>query len=161
MPVSASGTRHERGPGCDVTGAPDAKLPVPAWVERTESADLVIAKRLLDYAKQGGFAFQRTAPGEDGPLVGCRVGDSCIDLIHIEGFSHDCFAWRKRVSPLIVSNNTVVQQVEGGVLEVPNDVLTWERGRNYRPPLKTPAGRRWSGSPDARLPAVSRSPTLP
>ena len=30
------------------------------------------AKRLLDAAKQEGFAFQRGAPGEDGPWFGVR-----------------------------------------------------------------------------------------
>lgn len=96
-------------------------------MQRTDSADLVIAKRLLDYAKQGGFTFQRAAPGEDGPLVGYRVSDSFVDLIHIEGFSRDCFAWRKRISPLMVSHDAVVQrQVEGGVLDVLNELLSWE-----------------------------------
>lgn len=61
-------------------------------MKTTDSSDIVIAKRLLDYAKQGGFTFQRAAPGEDGPLVGYRVSDSWLDLIHIEGFSRDCFA---------------------------------------------------------------------
>ncbi len=97
-------------------------------MERTDSPDLVIAKRLLDYAKQGGFTFQRAAPGEDGPLVGYRVGDGWADLIQIEGFSRDCFAWRKRISPLILSHNVLVQhEVEGSALDVLNEVLTWEQ----------------------------------
>ncbi|MGH3824764.1 MAG: hypothetical protein ACRDRA_18315 [Pseudonocardiaceae bacterium] len=97
-------------------------------METADNPDVVIAKRLLDYAKQGGFTFQRAAPGEDGPLVGYRVGDDCVDLIHIEGFSRDCFAWRKRMSPLIVSQDALVQrQVEGSALDVLNEVLTWER----------------------------------
>lgn len=54
-------------------------------METADSPDVVIAKRLLDYAEQGGFTFQRVAPGEDGPLVGYRVSDSSVDLIHIEG----------------------------------------------------------------------------
>jgi len=93
-----------------------------------DSPDLVIAKRLLDYAKQDGFRFQRAAAGEDGPLVGYRASEDWIDLIHIEGFSRDCFAWRKRVSPLIVSHDALVQRhVEGGALDVLNAVLTWEQ----------------------------------
>ncbi|MGH3692749.1 MAG: hypothetical protein ACRDRX_01880 [Pseudonocardiaceae bacterium] len=88
---------------------------------------MVIAKRLLDYAKQGGFVFQRTAPSEDAPLVGYRVSDTYVDLIHIEGFSRDCFAWRKQVSSLIVSEDALVQRrVEGGALDVLNEVLRWE-----------------------------------
>lgn len=49
-----------------------------------------------------------------------RVCDGWVDLIHLEGFSRDCFAWRKRMSPLIVSPGVLVQrQVEGSALDVP------------------------------------------
>jgi hypothetical protein len=96
-------------------------------METTDSPDLVIAKQLLDHAKLGGFTFQRTASGVDAPLVGYRVSDERIDLIHIEGFSCDCFAWRKRISSLIVSEDALMQRrVEGGALDVLNEVLTWE-----------------------------------
>lgn len=96
-------------------------------METADSPDLVIAKRLLDYAKQGGFTFQRAAPGEDGPLVGYRLGDRWVDLIHIEGFCDNCFAWRKRTSSLIVSDDALVQrQVEGSALDVLNEVLVWD-----------------------------------
>jgi hypothetical protein len=48
-------------------------------------------------------------------------------MIHIEGFSRDCFAWRMRTSSLIVSQDALVHRtVEGSVLDVLNDVLTWE-----------------------------------
>lgn len=98
-------------------------------MKTTDSPDVVIAKRLLDYAKQGGFTFQRAALGEDGPLVGYRHSGSWLDLIHIEGFSRDCFAWRKRTSSLIASQDALVRRhVEGGALEVLNEVLTWEPG---------------------------------
>ncbi|MGH3966264.1 MAG: hypothetical protein ACRDRY_23960 [Pseudonocardiaceae bacterium] len=93
----------------------------------TDSPDVVIAKWLLDYAKQGGFTFQRAAPGEDAPLVGYRIGAGWADLIHIEGFSRDCFAWRRRTSSLIVSEDALVQrQMEGSALDVLNEVLTWD-----------------------------------
>lgn len=96
-------------------------------METPDSPDLMTAKRLLDRAKQDGFTFQRTAPGEDGPLVGHRVGDDWLDLIHIDGFSRDCFAWRKRSSSLIVSKDALVQRkVEGSALEVLHEVLTWQ-----------------------------------
>ena len=96
-------------------------------MKTTDSPDVVIAKRLLNCAKQGGFVFQRTVPGEDAPLVGYRVSDTYVDLIHIEGFSRDCFAWRKQVSSLIVSEDALVQrQVEGGALKVLNEVVRWE-----------------------------------
>jgi hypothetical protein len=96
-------------------------------METTDSPDVVIAKQLLDHAKQGGFTFQRVSPGEDAPLVGYRVSKGWAELIHIEGFSRDCFAWRQRTSPLIVSSDALVQhRVEGGALEVLKEVLTWE-----------------------------------
>lgn len=96
-------------------------------METTDSPDVVIAKRLLDHAKLRGFAFQRVAPGADGALVGYRVGEDGVDLIHIEGFSRHCFALRKRTSSLVVSEDALVQRrVEGSALDVLNEVLTWE-----------------------------------
>ena len=96
-------------------------------MKATDGPDVVIAKQLLDHAKRGGFTFLRVAPGVDGPLVGYRVSDGYVDMIHIEGFSRDCFAWRERASSLIVSQDALVQRtVEGSVLDVLNDVLTWE-----------------------------------
>lgn len=96
---------------------------------KTESADLVLAKRLLDHAKLCGFEFERAAPGEDGPLVGHRVSNSWVDLVHLEGFSCDCFAWRKRRSPLIVRGDGLVErQVTGSAVNVLNEILTWEMG---------------------------------
>lgn len=94
-------------------------------MDAADSPDVVIAKRLLDDAKRSGFTFQRAAPGVDAPLVGHRVGDDWADLIHIEGFSGDCFAWRQRTSALIVSRDALLQrQVEGSALEV----LSWTPG---------------------------------
>lgn len=37
-----------------------------------DSPELVAAKRLLDVAKNDGFAVERIAPGADGPLRGVR-----------------------------------------------------------------------------------------
>ncbi|MGH3821985.1 MAG: hypothetical protein ACRDRA_03970 [Pseudonocardiaceae bacterium] len=102
-------------------------------METADSPDVVIAKRLLDDAKRGGFIFQRVAPGEDAPLVGYRVGDGWAELIHIEGFSRNCFAWRKRTSSLIVSADALVQQqVEGSALEVPTGLLVHTRCHDYQ-----------------------------
>jgi hypothetical protein len=95
----------------------------------TDSADVTLAKRLLDYAKQCGFVFLRAAPGEDAPLVGNRVSGDWVDLIHLEGFSRDCFALRKRTSSLSIPGNSLVERrVDGSALEVLNEVLTWELG---------------------------------
>ncbi len=94
---------------------------------QTDSPDMVLAKRLLDDAKLRGFAFRRIAPGEDGPLVGRRVSGDWEDLIHIAGFSRDCFAWRQRTSSLIVPQGALVQRrVDGSALDVLNEVLTWK-----------------------------------
>ena len=91
-----------------------------------DSPDLVIATRLLDQAKHSGFVFQRAAPGEDGPLVGQRIGGSWIDVIHIAGFSHDCLAMQQRTSSLVLPwGGRVERHVEGSALEVLNEVLTW------------------------------------
>ena len=78
--------------------------------EGADSPDLALAKRLLDDVKRRGFQLRRAAPGEDGPLVGHRVSGDCVDLIHIEGFSRDCFAWRKRTSSLIVPGAGLVER---------------------------------------------------
>ncbi|HKR51680.1 MAG TPA: hypothetical protein VJT72_19275 [Pseudonocardiaceae bacterium] len=92
-----------------------------------DSPDVVIAKRLLDHAKLRGFVFRRVAPGEDGPLIGKRVGGDWVDIIHLAGFSCDCLAMRQRTSSLIVVGNGLVERrVEGSALEVLNEVVTWE-----------------------------------
>ena len=96
-------------------------------METMDGPDVVIAKRLLDHAKRDGFTFQRAAPGADGPLVGYRLSDGWLDLIHIEGFSRDCFAWRQRTSSLIVPGCGLVERrTNGSALDVLNEVLTWE-----------------------------------
>lgn len=93
----------------------------------TESPDLVMAMRLLDQAKLRGFEFWRIVPGEDGPLVGYRVSGTCVDIIHIAGFSRDCLAMRQRTSSLIVAGNGLVERrVEGSALDVLNEALTWQ-----------------------------------
>lgn len=92
-----------------------------------DSPDVVIAKRLLDHAKLRGFAFQRAAPGADGPLVGKRVNGDWMDIIRIAGFSRDCVAVRQRTSSLILPGGALVERrVEGNALDVLNEVLTWE-----------------------------------
>lgn len=92
-----------------------------------DSPDVVIAKQLVDQLKSVGFQFRRIAPGEDGPLVGHRITGECVDLVHLEGFSRDCFAWRQRASSLIVSGTALVQrQVDGGALTVLSEVLSWQ-----------------------------------
>lgn len=94
---------------------------------RTDSPDLVIAMRLLDSLKLCGFEFLRSGPGEDGPLIGHRINGDHVDLVLIEGFSRDCFAWRQRITSLIIpGSGQVERQIGGSAIEVMNDVLTWE-----------------------------------
>jgi len=101
---------------------------VPPPVE-TDGVDVTLAKRLLDYATQCGFVFLRVAPGEDAPLVGNRVSGDWVDLIHLEGFSHGCFALRTPISALSVPGNCRGERrIDGSALEVLNEVLTWELG---------------------------------
>lgn len=94
---------------------------------QAESADLVIAKLLLDHLKLPGFQFQRASSGVDSPLVGNRATGDWVDAIHIEGFSRGCFAWRKRTSSLIIPGEGLVEcRVQGDALTVLNEVLAWE-----------------------------------
>ncbi len=51
-----------------------------------DSPELVAAKLLLDVAKNDGFAFERIAPGEDGPLRGVRETPRWRDEIYLAGF---------------------------------------------------------------------------
>ncbi len=130
-----SGAVHPRnhlatltGPDEDGDWAVTAQVVGHGWCPvHADSPDLAIAKRLLDCLKLCGFQFQRVGPGEDGPLVGNRVSGECVDLIHIEGFSRDCYAWRKRTSSLIVPGDALMERrVHGHALTVLNDVLMWE-----------------------------------
>jgi hypothetical protein len=51
-----------------------------------DSPELVAAKRLPDVAKSDGFAFERIAPGEDGPSRGVRETPQWRDEIYLTGF---------------------------------------------------------------------------
>ena len=94
-----------------------------------DSPDVVIAKQLLDHARLRGFTFQRATSGTDVTLVGHRISEDWIDVIRLEGFSHDCSAWREWTSSLIVSPDELGQcqhRVQGSAVDVLNEVLTWE-----------------------------------
>lgn len=61
--------------------------------------------------------------------MGYRLSDDLVDVIHLDGFSRDCPAWRQRTSALLVSPDALVQRVvQGGALEVLSEVLNWEPG---------------------------------
>jgi hypothetical protein len=92
-----------------------------------DSPDLERAKQLIDQLKLNGFWFQRLAPGEDAPLVGHRVSQRWLDLIHIEGFRWHCFAWRQQASPLIgPACGPQRRRVDGTALDVLSEVLSWQ-----------------------------------
>lgn len=91
---------------------------------RTDNSDLVMAMRLLDHLKLCGFEFRRAGLGEDGPQ-----GEIESAATGIEGFSRDCFAWRRRASSLIVPGRGLIERrVHGSALDVLNEVLTWQMG---------------------------------
>jgi hypothetical protein len=86
-----------------------------------DSPDLAAAKRLLDAAKDAGFAFQRIAPGEDAPLRGVRQSTQWLDEIHLGGLwaPQSCTAIRRRRSSLVVPGGLpVAQRVSGDALTV-------------------------------------------
>lgn len=93
----------------------------------SDGPDVAAAKRLLDRAKDGGFTFQRVAPGEDGPLLGVRETVGWRDEILLSGFwdKNSCYATRRRRSSLIVSSALpVAQQVSGDAIEVLHTVVS-------------------------------------
>jgi hypothetical protein len=90
----------------------------------TESSDLVAAKRLLDAAKAGGFAFVRSAPGVDGPLLGVRETSEWCDVITIAGFGDSCSAQRLVRSSLVLPGGApVTKQVSGDAVTVLRTVV--------------------------------------
>jgi hypothetical protein len=91
-----------------------------------DSPDVARAKQLVDELRAQGFEFVRTAPGLDGPLMGRRLGAEWVDFVYVEGFSHDCIAWRQRRSPLVVPGQGLVERrVTGGALTVLAEALSW------------------------------------
>jgi hypothetical protein len=93
-----------------------------------DSPEVAAAKRLLDRARDSGFAFERVAPGEDGPLRGVRESVDWRDEIYLGGFSGACNAARRRRSSLIVPGGLpVAQRVSGDALTVLHTVVTdWQ-----------------------------------
>ncbi len=92
----------------------------------TDSPEMAAAKRLLDTAKDSGFAFQRTGPGEDAPLLGVRESVEWVDEIILAGFwqPDSCCAVRRRRSSLIVPGGlTLAAEVSGDALTVLQTVV--------------------------------------
>ncbi|MGH3765181.1 MAG: hypothetical protein ACRDTX_08525 [Pseudonocardiaceae bacterium] len=92
----------------------------------TDSPEVAAAKRLLDAAKSGGFAFERIAPGPDGPLLGVRETPEWRDEIYLGGFwqPDSCGAIRRRRSSLVVPGGLpVAVQLRGDALTVLHTVV--------------------------------------
>jgi hypothetical protein len=90
-----------------------------------DGPDVAAAKRLLDAAKRVGFAFQRVAPGEDGPLFGVRETLTYRDTCYLGGFSTGCSATRSRKSSLVTpSGSLITARVDGDALTVLHTVLS-------------------------------------
>lgn len=90
-----------------------------------DGADVTAAKQLLDAAKREGFAFQRVAPGGDGPLFGVRETLTYRDTCYLGGFSTGCSATRTRKSSLVIPGGSLVTaRVDGDALAVLHTVVT-------------------------------------
>jgi hypothetical protein len=92
-----------------------------------DGPDLAAAKLLLDLAKSLGFAFERIAPGEDGPLRGVRETLQWRDEIYLSGFwqVNSCSAIRRRRSSLLVPGGLpVAERLRGDALTVLHTVLS-------------------------------------
>jgi hypothetical protein len=92
-----------------------------------DSPQLVAAKRLLDAAKDAGFAFECIAPGEDGPLRGVRQTREFLDEVYVAGCGEpdSCTAIRRRRYSLIVPGGLpVAQRLAGDALTVLHTVVT-------------------------------------
>lgn len=102
----------------------------PGTAAMHESADVVVAKSLLDLAKNRGFTFCRIAPGPDGPLWGVRESLEWVDELFLGGFwaRDSCSATRRRRSSLVVPGGLpLAQQLRGDALTVLHTVL-WDWG---------------------------------
>lgn len=97
-------------------------------IAMADSPQLAAAKRLLDAAKQAGFAFERIAPGEDAPLRGVRWTPEWLDELYLAGFSESCTAIRRRRSSLIVPGGLpVAARIRGDALTILHTVVSdWD-----------------------------------
>lgn len=93
-----------------------------------DGPQLAAAKRLLDAAKDAGFAFERIAPGPDGPLRGVRRSREWVDEIYLGGFADCCTALRRRRYSLVVPGGLpVAARVDGDAIEVLQTVVAdWQ-----------------------------------
>jgi hypothetical protein len=110
---------------------PDSEHPAasgaggPEMSAAADGPELRAAKQLMDLAKSQGFAFQRVAPGTDGPLFARRETLDFRDEIYLGGFSDSCHATRARKYSLIVPGGLpVTARVIGDALTVLHTVVS-------------------------------------
>jgi hypothetical protein len=86
------------------------------------------AKRLLDLATNHGVAFQRVAPGPDGPLFARRDTTEHRDETYLGGFHDSCHTTRAHNSSLLVPGGLpITAHVSGDALTVLHTVLSdWD-----------------------------------
>lgn len=89
-----------------------------------DSPDLRAAMRLVDLAKEQGFAFTRTDISTDAPLRGVRETTEFIDEVVVAGFSDSCEATRRRRYSLVVPGEiAVTKRITGDAITVLHTVL--------------------------------------
>lgn len=92
-----------------------------------DSPEVVAAKRLLDAARDLGFAFERIGQGEDAPLLGVRESPEWVDEMVLAGFwePQSCVAVRRVRSSLVAPGGlAVTERVSGDALTVLHTVVT-------------------------------------
>lgn len=136
-----------------------------------DSPQLVAAMRLLDAAKDAGFAFERIVPGEDGPLRGVRQTREFLDEVYVAGCEEpdSCTAIRRRRCSLIVPGGLpVVERVAGDALTVLHTVVTDWAGCRPADPGQLPVEHvspgllgswRLAGSTSANMSGRQQPPT--
>ena len=92
-----------------------------------DSPEPVAAKRLLDVAKNDGFAFERNRAGSRRAVAGCARTPQWRDEIYLAGFwaPNSCSATRRRRCSLVVPGGLpIAKRVSGDALTVVHTVIS-------------------------------------
>jgi hypothetical protein len=123
--IEVTGARPPRGEDQTVSTRPHLVRGDSGMNATADSPQLGAAKRLLELAKSQGFAFQRVAPGPDGPLFARRETIGYRDEIYLGGFNDSCYATRARKSSFIVPGGLpITARVTGDALTVLHTVVS-------------------------------------
>lgn len=99
---------------------------MPAAETSDKDHYLAISKRLLDHAKVHGFYFRRARSSVDAPLVGTRYRAGITEVVRIDGWRHNCQAWRQPSRLVLAKPPTdATDYVSGSALNVLNRVVCW------------------------------------